>query len=102
VRELIEEKGCELVYLPSYSPDLNPIEEAFAKVKHLLRKIGARTKGMPSSRRWTEHWEPSAPKTREGSSFTTATAPRRSTYESRCQTFTRAAPGRVYVGAPSL
>jgi transposase len=44
VRELIEEKGCELVYLPSYSPDLNPIEEAFAKVKHLLRKIGARTK----------------------------------------------------------
>jgi transposase len=32
------------VYLPSYSPDLNPIEEAFSKVKHLLRKAGARTK----------------------------------------------------------
>jgi transposase len=44
VRELIEARGCELIYLPSYSPDLNPIEEAFAKVKHLLRKIGARTK----------------------------------------------------------
>jgi len=44
VRELIEASGCELVYLPSYSPDLNPIEEAFAKVKHILRKIGARTK----------------------------------------------------------
>ena len=29
VRELIEERGCELLYLPSYSPDLNPIEEAF-------------------------------------------------------------------------
>ncbi len=33
VRELIEGKGCELLYLPPYSPDLNPIEEAFAKVK---------------------------------------------------------------------
>ena len=44
VRELIEERGCELVYLPSYSPDLNPIEEALSKVKHLLRKIAARTK----------------------------------------------------------
>lgn len=44
VRELIEAKGCELIYLPPYSPDLNPIEEAFAKVKHILRKIGARGK----------------------------------------------------------
>jgi transposase len=32
------------VYLPSYSPDLNPIEEALSKIKHILRKIGARTK----------------------------------------------------------
>ena len=44
IKELIVARGCELVYLPSYSPDLNPIEEAFAKVKHILRKIGARTK----------------------------------------------------------
>ena len=44
VRELIEERNCELVYLPSYSPDLNPIEEAFAKIKNLLRKASARTK----------------------------------------------------------
>jgi transposase len=43
VRELIEERGCKLVYLPPYSPDLNPIEEAFAKLKALLRKAGART-----------------------------------------------------------
>lgn len=43
VRELIEEKGAELVFLPSYSPDLNPIEEAFSKIKNILRKIGART-----------------------------------------------------------
>jgi transposase len=44
VRELIEARGCELLYLPSYSAELNPIEEAFSKVKHLLRKVGARTK----------------------------------------------------------
>lgn len=44
VRELIEGRGCELIYLPPYSPELNPIEEALSKVKHLLRRIGARTK----------------------------------------------------------
>lgn len=45
VRELIEERGCELIYLPAYSPDFNPIEEAFAKIKRILRRVGARTKG---------------------------------------------------------
>ena len=44
VRELIEGRGCELIYLPSYSPDLNPIEEAFSKMKGLLRKAEARSK----------------------------------------------------------
>ena len=44
IRELIEARGCELVYLPPYSPDLNPIEEAFSKLKHILRRIGARSK----------------------------------------------------------
>jgi transposase len=44
IRELIEERGCELAYLPSYSPDLNPIEEAFSKIKGLVRKAEARTK----------------------------------------------------------
>ncbi len=44
VRELIEGAGCEVLYLPPYSPDLNPIEEAFAKVKGLLRKAEARTR----------------------------------------------------------
>jgi transposase len=43
VRELIEEKGCQLWLLPSYSPDFNPIEEAFSKVKNLIRKAKART-----------------------------------------------------------
>jgi transposase len=44
IRELIEERGCELIYLPSYSPDFNPIEQALSKIKHILRKIAARTK----------------------------------------------------------
>jgi transposase len=43
VRELIEGQGCELVYLPSYSPDFNPIEEAFSKIKSLIRKVEARS-----------------------------------------------------------
>jgi transposase len=44
VRELIEARGAELVLLPSYSPDLNPIEEAFSKIKALVRKEGARVR----------------------------------------------------------
>ena len=44
VREIIESRGCELAYLPPYSPDLNPIEEAFAKLKGLLRRSGARSR----------------------------------------------------------
>jgi transposase len=43
VRDLIEGKGCRLWLLPSYSPDMNPIEEAFSKVKNLIRKAKART-----------------------------------------------------------
>ena len=41
---IIEDRGCTLLYLPPYSPDLNPIEEAFSEIKQLLRAIGARTK----------------------------------------------------------
>lgn len=43
VRELIEAKGASLVFLPPYSPDFNPIEMAFAKIKALLRKAAERT-----------------------------------------------------------
>jgi transposase len=50
VRKVIEDRGCQLLYLPPYSPDLNPIEEAFSKVKRLLRVIGPGRK-----RRW---WRP--------------------------------------------
>jgi transposase len=42
VREAIEAQGAALVYLPPYSPDLNPIEQAFAKLKALLRSLGCR------------------------------------------------------------
>ena len=41
---MIEHHGCELAYLPAYSPDYNPIEEAVAKIKNLLRKGAARSK----------------------------------------------------------
>ncbi len=44
VRELVEERGCEVLFLPSYSPDFSPIEEAFSKLKALLRRARARTK----------------------------------------------------------
>lgn len=42
-RALIEAAGCALVFLPTYSPDFNPIEQAFAKLKHLLRQAEARS-----------------------------------------------------------
>ena len=44
VRGLVERRGADLVFLPPYSPDLNPIEEAFSKIKQLVRKAGARTR----------------------------------------------------------
>lgn len=43
VRQLIEARGCELLFLPAYSPDYSPIEETFSKLKAFLRRIGART-----------------------------------------------------------
>jgi transposase len=44
VTELIEARGAQLLFLPSYSPDLNLIEEAFSKIKGLVRKVGACTR----------------------------------------------------------
>lgn len=43
VRETIEAAGARLLYLPPYSPDFNPIEKAFSRLKAMLRKIGERT-----------------------------------------------------------
>src|SRR6202011_3590041 len=42
-RQLIRAAGAKLFFLPKYSPDLNPIEQVFAKIKHFLRKAAART-----------------------------------------------------------
>ena len=47
VKEIIEGRGCELLYLPPYSPDFNPIEQAFSKVKGLLRRAEARARESP-------------------------------------------------------
>ncbi len=44
VREIVEGRGCGLLYLPPYSPDFNPIEQAFSKVKALMRRAEARTR----------------------------------------------------------
>jgi transposase len=44
VHQLIEQAGCELLFLPAYSPDFSPIEEMFSKVKAFLRRLKARTR----------------------------------------------------------
>jgi transposase len=44
VRQLIEDQGCQVLFLPTYSPDFSPIEETFSKVKAFLRRAGARTR----------------------------------------------------------
>jgi transposase len=44
IRALVEAAGCALVFLPAYSPDLSPIEEAFSTLKALVRAIAARTR----------------------------------------------------------
>jgi transposase len=43
IRQLVRSTGAKLFFLPKYSPDLNPIEQVFAKLKHQLRKAAART-----------------------------------------------------------
>ena len=44
VEQLIQDKGCQLLFLPAYSPDFSPIEETFSKLKTFLRRVGARTR----------------------------------------------------------
>ncbi len=75
VRELIEARGCELLCLPPYSPDFNPIEEAFSKIKGILRKAEARTRGglVEALGRQSRR---SAPGMHRAFSSTASTAPR--------------------------
>jgi transposase len=54
VRDLVEERGCELLYLPAYSLDLNPIEEAFSNIKSTLRKSTLREVGARSRKALVE------------------------------------------------
>ncbi len=44
VAQLLEAKGCQLLFLPAYSPDFSPIEETFSRIKAYLRRVGARTR----------------------------------------------------------
>lgn len=44
IEKLIQDRGCQVLFLPSYSPDFSPIEETFSKLKMFLRRVGARTR----------------------------------------------------------
>jgi transposase len=43
IRHALEARHCQLLFLPPYSPDFTPIEQAFSKIKAILRRLGART-----------------------------------------------------------
>jgi len=47
VEQLIAARGCQVLFLPGYSPDFSPIEETFSKLKAYLRRVGARTREAP-------------------------------------------------------
>ena len=87
VRELIEGRDRELLFLPPYSPDLNPIEEAFSKVKAFLRRAEARrTRPAAAGHSWTPSVvcsRRSPPETRGASSSIEATT-RQSNRCERC------------------
>ena len=80
-------RGCELVFLPSYSPDLNPIEEAFSKIKNIVRKAGERTRERRSTQAIAEALEAVtlAVTWWDGSRTAAATSRGVNTHELRCQ-----------------
>jgi transposase len=84
VKVLIEERGCELLYLPPYSPGFNPIEEAFSKIKGILRKAEG-----GAVRHWLRCWalrsRRSQPRTFVVSLSTVGTLPRFNRYDERCR-----------------
>jgi hypothetical protein len=85
VRELIEGRECELLYLPPYSPDFNPIEEAFAKIKGVLRKAEARTREALWWRRWVQRSLQSVRTMREASSSIAVTVHEFNYYDQCCR-----------------
>ena len=73
VRDLLEQSGFAYRYLPPYSPDLNPIEHARAKVKAGLRRAAARSVGAPCTMRSAPRSTPAPPGTPPAASATPAT-----------------------------
>lgn len=78
MREVITQHGAAVVFLPRYSPDFNPIEGAWSKLKAYLRKVAARTP-KPWTAPWPVAWRASLPATLAAGSNTRATAPTKST-----------------------
>jgi len=91
----VEQRGCELLYLPSYSPDLNPIEEAFAKIKHLLREACARSRGALVEAIGAALSGRSVPETPGASSSMLDTVLRVNYCETRCESWARKAHVRI-------
>jgi hypothetical protein len=85
VRELIEGRGCQLLYLPGYSPEYNPIEEAFSKIKEILCAEPVPGLARSCSRRWAKHYPRSASGMPRDSSSTPVTILWVNYYETRCQ-----------------
>jgi transposase len=85
VKELIEERGCELLYLPAYSPDLNPIEEAFSRRSRTPYPSSGPERKRRLWKPWAGHWMRLAPKMRGASLPTAATVAWCNTYESCCE-----------------
>ncbi|MBA3792036.1 MAG: transposase [Rubrobacter sp.] len=86
VRELVEARGCELLFLPAYSPDFSPIEEAFSKIKALLRKALPPATAGCSLRPSAGLSRPSRRGTRWAGSPTAATRSGLIVHEHRCET----------------
>jgi transposase len=84
MRELIEERGCKLLYLPSYSPDYNPIEEAFSKIKEILRRACVPGLARPCSKRSAKRYPRSVSGMPGDSSSTPVTILRVNYHETCC------------------
>ena len=87
MRELVEGRGCEVLFLPPYSPDFSPVEEAFSKLETLLKSGAART----ARRWWRRSGEPSMPSrrgTRSAGSSAAGTRSEINARENRWQTAT--------------
>jgi transposase len=83
VRQIVEGRGCEPLYLPPYSPDFDPIEQAFSKVKALIRRAEGRTRAALIEAMGRALWARSRLGTRAGSSTAVVTAPRANCYDAR-------------------